>query len=326
MKKFSIFFLILAVANPVFAQKKDRTLSYRQAASEEHEVRRAPYKHAAGLQINPLFNNLSASYKVFFSPRSALELNVGAGRDIQRIETNHHIFVKRTMPLTAGVSYQLHIPVFSGGSFVVGGSWNIAYREVYSKPFSLPPVTDTGASNLPTLEKSSSLTKGIGLIAGLDYKFDQAPINLSLEHRPTTIALHDANKHKRLLNFRLTARYTFGSKQVPEKYIVYKTPVNSPFDSIPTKVFNQEGKWKKRRAFGYAASIFWIPHFAVITYVTTENTKKLGWKCLGIAATGGLSYLAIRSVRRANKNLRRIRAEETAIIFSPAAATFAIKF
>lgn len=63
MKKFIIFSLILAVANQSFAQREDRPLSYQKDASKVPEVQRAPYKHAGGLQINPVINNLSTSYK-----------------------------------------------------------------------------------------------------------------------------------------------------------------------------------------------------------------------------------------------------------------------
>lgn len=64
MRKLIIFFLISAVANQGFAQREYRPLSYQQDYSEELEVLRAPYKNAAGLQINPVISNLSTSYKV----------------------------------------------------------------------------------------------------------------------------------------------------------------------------------------------------------------------------------------------------------------------
>jgi hypothetical protein len=115
------------------------------------------YKSAIGLRLG---SPLAASYKFFISDPAAIELYVGF-----RSYSIGYTFIN------PGAMYQYHFPISSvdGLQWYVGGGASVflySYKDVFG----------TAGDNF-----------GIGLngVLGLDYKFANAPINLSADWIPT---------------------------------------------------------------------------------------------------------------------------------------------
>lgn len=202
MQKQMLLYILLAVANMTLAQNPKRT---------------APYRHALGVRANVLgkrtYDFVSGSYKVFFSSRSAVELNAGIShavyilRDAKENRVGEHSY----QPFFGALSYQLHIPMKGGLSFVIGaqGYVRILKDDLSNYPGYAPPPDDPYTKTFENAATQFSF--GFGPVGGLDFKFPKAPIDLTLDHRPAFLNINRQNDGEvELLNIALAVRVTFG--------------------------------------------------------------------------------------------------------------------
>jgi hypothetical protein len=139
------------------------------------------YKSAIGLRLGV---PLSVSYKTFINEKAALEFVVG-----YRNTTYWNYF-------SIGAYYQHHMPIQSvdGLSWYVGGGASAhfwSYDDVYYAN------TDYGTT-----------TFGISGCIGLDYKFAEIPLNLSVDWIPTFYISSDIYDGFRGGEGALAVRYT----------------------------------------------------------------------------------------------------------------------
>ncbi len=141
------------------------------------------YKSAIGLRFG---YPTSISFKTFVSDKAAFEAFVGYRR--------YASFVNY---LTVGALYEVHTPItgVDGLSWYYGGGasvifWN--YDDVYFRN-----------------DEFKSLNLGIMGVLGLDFKFPNAPVNLSVDWVPTFIIGNAYNDGFRGDAGALSARYTF---------------------------------------------------------------------------------------------------------------------
>ena len=202
MQKHLCLFVLLTIANAVIAQITTRT---------------APYRQALGIRANVLgsktYDVLSGTYKVFFSPRSAIELNLGISyetyilRDAKENRTGEHIY----QPFLGALSYQLHIPMKGGLSFIIGAQGHVRFLkgDLPNYPGAAPPPDDPYTKTFENAKTQASL--GLGPVGGFDFKFPKAPVNLTLDHRPAFLNINrQFDGRAELLNIALAVRYTFG--------------------------------------------------------------------------------------------------------------------
>lgn len=203
MQKQVYLFILLIIANAAVAQLTKRT---------------APYRHALGVRSNMLgsktYDFLAGSYKVFFSPRSAIEFNLGMSyetyilRDAKENRTGERIY----QPFFGSLSYQLHIPMKGGLSFIIGaqGHVRLLKDDLPNYPGTVPPPHDPYTKTFENAGTQAAL--GLGPVGGFDFKFPKAPFNLTLDHRPAFLNINRQFDGKaELLNIALAARYTFGN-------------------------------------------------------------------------------------------------------------------
>ncbi len=202
MQKRIFFFILLAVANSSTAQTVKRT---------------APYRQALGIRANVLgtkaYDWLSGSYKMFFSPRSAVELNAGVSYEeyILRDQQENRTAVQVYHPFFGSVSYQLHIPLKGGLSFIIGaqGHVRILKDDLSNYPGYAPPPDDPYTKTFENAATQFSF--GFGPVGGFNFKFPKAPIDLTLDHRPAFLNINRQNDGEvELLNIALAVRFTFG--------------------------------------------------------------------------------------------------------------------
>ena len=118
------------------------------------------YKSAIGLRLG---SPLAASYKFFISDPAAIELYVG----FRSYSSIGYTFIN------PGAMYQYHfeIPSIDGLAWYVGGGASV-YLYSYKASFGTA---------------GAGFGFGINGVLGLDYKFANAPINLSVDWLPTIV-------------------------------------------------------------------------------------------------------------------------------------------
>ncbi len=139
------------------------------------------YKSAIGLRLG---YPLSVTYKMFISEKAALEFVAGYRN------TSYWNY------LNVGAYYQHHMPISSvdGLNWYVGGGANVffwSYDDVFYAN------NDYGSTNF-----------GISGCIGLDYKFANSPINLSVDWIPTFFISSDIYTGFRGDNGAFAIRYT----------------------------------------------------------------------------------------------------------------------
>lgn len=137
------------------------------------------YKTALGVRLsssNAMQNN-SVSFKQFITDKAAIEALFTFGD-----------------PLALGALLELHQPLNAPGlSWYYGGGGYIGFVKTLN--------TATGK------EKSDPNFGAQGVI-GLDYKFNNIPLNISLDWKPELNLVSDINFEPAAIGF--TARFTFG--------------------------------------------------------------------------------------------------------------------
>ena len=137
------------------------------------------YKTALGVRLsssNAMQNN-SVSFKQFISDKTAIEALFTFGD-----------------PLALGAMLELYKPLNTAGlSWFYGGGGYIGFVKTLN--------TTTGK------EKTDPNFGAQGVI-GLDYKFNNIPLNISLDWKPELNLVNDINFEPAAVGF--TARFTFG--------------------------------------------------------------------------------------------------------------------
>lgn len=137
------------------------------------------YKTALGVRLsssNAMVNN-SISFKQFISEKAAIEALFSFGD-----------------PLALGALLELHKPLAPAGlSWYYGGGGYLAFAKKYDAN-KQREVTDPNF--------------GAQGVVGLDYKFANIPLNLSLDWKPELNIVSDINFEPAAIGF--TARFTFG--------------------------------------------------------------------------------------------------------------------
>lgn len=136
------------------------------------------YKTALGVRLSSsaaMVNN-SISFKHFFSEKSAVEVLFSFGD-----------------PLSLGALYEVHKPFSAAGiQWYYGGGGYIGFVK-----------------NLNTNTNKTETDPNFGAqgVIGLDYKFANLPLNLSLDWKPELNIVTDINFEPAAIGF--TARFTF---------------------------------------------------------------------------------------------------------------------
>lgn len=137
------------------------------------------YKTALGVRLsssNAMQNN-SISFKQFISNKTAIEALFTFGD-----------------PLALGAMLELHKPLSASGlSYYYGGGGYISFVKKF---------------NATTNKESTDPNFGAQGVIGLDYKFNNIPLNLSLDWKPELNIVSDINFEPAAVGF--TARFTFG--------------------------------------------------------------------------------------------------------------------
>lgn len=143
------------------------------------ETQAQGYKTALGVRLsssNAMVNN-SISFKQFISEKAAIEALFSFGD-----------------PLALGALLELHKPLAPAGlSWYYGGGGYLAFAKKYDAN-KQREVTDPNF--------------GAQGVVGLDYKFANIPLNLSLDWKPELNIVSDINFEPAAIGF--TARFTFG--------------------------------------------------------------------------------------------------------------------
>ena len=137
------------------------------------------YKTGLGVRLSSsgaLVNN-SISIKHFINERAAVEGLFSFGD-----------------PLALGALYEIHRPIPSTGiQWYYGGGGYLAFKKTYD----------------PNKQKNETNTNfGAQGVLGLDYKFVNIPLNISLDWKPELNIVSDINFEPAAIGF--TARFTFG--------------------------------------------------------------------------------------------------------------------
>jgi hypothetical protein len=147
-----------------------------------HSAQAQDYKTALGVRLsssNAMVNN-SVSIKHFLSEKMAIEGLLSFGD-----------------PLAIGALVELHKPLASEGlSYFYGGGGYISFVKKV---------------NPTTLKTSSDPNIGAMGVVGLDYKFNNIPLNISLDWKPELNIVSDINFEPAAIGF--TARFTFGNNK-----------------------------------------------------------------------------------------------------------------
>jgi|ERR1700734_1658488 hypothetical protein len=145
------------------------------------------YQSAIGGRIGDGYADLfSASYKTFVSDKGAIELNLG----FRSYGVPHYSWVD--LSFSASYQYHFNIEAVEGLKWFIGGGL-VAFNSFSS----YSNYSGPGLGIFPT--------------GGADYKFENIPLNLSLDFRPTLVLLKPYNYYNSFYpgNFGLSARYTF---------------------------------------------------------------------------------------------------------------------
>ncbi len=137
------------------------------------------YKTALGVRLsssNAMQNN-SISIKQFISERTAIEGLFTFGD-----------------PLALGALIEFHKPLSAAGlTYFYGAGGYIAFLKTV---------------NVTTQKTSTDANFGAQGVIGLDYKFNNIPLNISLDWKPELNIVSDINFEPAAIGF--TARFTFG--------------------------------------------------------------------------------------------------------------------
>ena len=137
------------------------------------------YKTALGVRLssaNAMQNN-SISFKQFITERSAIEALFTFGD-----------------PLALGAMLEIYKPLQAEGlSYFYGGGGYIAFVKNL---------------NVTTQKETTTPNFGAQGVIGLDYKFNNIPLNISLDWKPELNLVDDINFEPAAIGF--TARFTFG--------------------------------------------------------------------------------------------------------------------
>ncbi len=137
------------------------------------------YKTALGIRLSSsqaMVNN-SISVKHFINERAAIEGLLSLGD-----------------PLAIGALLQIHKPLGESGlNWFYGGGAYLAFVKSY---------------NPNTAKNETDANFGTQGVLGLDYKFANIPLNLSLDWKPELNIITDINFEPAAVGF--TARFTFG--------------------------------------------------------------------------------------------------------------------
>lgn len=137
------------------------------------------YKTGLGVRLsssNAMQNN-SVSFKQFISEKTAIEALFTFGD-----------------PLALGALLELHKPLAAEGlSWYYGGGGYIGFVKKL---------------NTTTNKETTDPNFGAQGVIGLDYKFNNIPLNISLDWKPELNLVNDINFEPAAIGF--TARFTFG--------------------------------------------------------------------------------------------------------------------
>lgn len=138
------------------------------------------YKTALGVRLSssqPMQNN-SISLKHFLNERTAVEALFSFGD-----------------PLSLGALVEIHKPFSTSGiQWFYGGGGYVGFVKTY---------------NLDKNKNETDVNFGAQGVLGLDYKFANLPLNLSLDWKPELNIVTDINFEPAAIGF--TARFTFGN-------------------------------------------------------------------------------------------------------------------
>jgi hypothetical protein len=155
------------------------------------------YKQSIGLRLgNGYYDAISAAYKVFIKNNSAIEINLGIR---PYSPTSYYNWVN----LSASGVYQLHFDIKP----VEGLKWFVGGGVVVSNSFS-------------DYEDYSGVNVGLFPTGGVDYKFNDIPLAVSFDVRPTfqIVQAYEYESYNDFYpNIGVSCRYTFKS---PEKVYV----------------------------------------------------------------------------------------------------------
>lgn len=137
------------------------------------------YKMAIGIRLSsaPAMVNNSISFKYFMNNRAAIEALVSFGD-----------------PLAFGALIEFHNPLSTSGlQWFYGAGGYLGFSKEYNPN--------------KQIDERKTYFGGQGVV-GLDYKFQNIPLNLSLDWKPELNLVQDINFEPAALGF--TARFTFG--------------------------------------------------------------------------------------------------------------------
>lgn len=143
-----------------------------------HSASAQDYRTAVGVRLSStaaIVNN-SISLKHFFSDKAAIEALFSFGD-----------------PLAIGALYEIHKPIGADGlKWYYGGGGYLGFLKTYN------PNKD---------RNETDVNIGAQGVIGLDYKFTNVPLNLSLDWKPELNLVNDINFEPAAIG--LTARFTF---------------------------------------------------------------------------------------------------------------------
>jgi len=143
-----------------------------------HSASAQEYKNALGVRLSSsaaIVNN-SISFKHFLNEKSAIEALFSFGD-----------------PLSLGALYEIHKPFSAAGiTWFYGGGGYVGFVKEY---------------NVNKNKNETNVNFGGMGVLGLDYKFVNLPLNLSLDWKPELNIVSDINFEPAAIGF--TARFTF---------------------------------------------------------------------------------------------------------------------
>ena len=172
MKKISISILLFIGIATGYSVKA-------QEIVEAKPIGQSDYKMAIGIRLSsaPALVNNAVSFKYFMKPKTAIEALVSFGD-----------------PLSFGALIQFYNPLSTSGlQWFYGAGGYLGFSKEYNPE--------------KQIEERNTYFGGQGVV-GLDYKFDNIPLNLSLDWKPELNFVQDINFEPAALGF--TARFTFG--------------------------------------------------------------------------------------------------------------------
>ncbi len=159
--------------------RKTALVSFIIAAVASLSASAQEYRSALGVRLSSssAIQNNSVSFKQFISGHTAIEALFTFGE-----------------PLALGALIEVHKPLAAAGlSYFYGAGGYLAFEK------NINPVT---------LKESRDTYVGAQGAIGLDYKFNNLPLNLSLDWKPELNIVSDLNFEPAAIGF--TARFTFG--------------------------------------------------------------------------------------------------------------------